>query len=72
MVVQTVLLMICVNRICYSPLLCTIQCKSAGLFVAGLLYVRGRGLIIKHLHRHYFRGINYYRLNIADHTIDNP
>jgi ABC-type uncharacterized transport system fused permease/ATPase subunit len=47
-------------------------CKSAGLLVSGLLYVRGRGLIVRRLHQLYFRGINYYHVNVTDHSIDNP
>ncbi|CAI7997277.1 Lysosomal cobalamin transporter ABCD4, partial [Geodia barretti] len=47
-------------------------CKSAGLLVSGLLYVRGRGLIVRRLHQLYFRGINYYHINVTDHSIDNP
>ena len=62
----------CIHAYTFSPHPPIAQCKSAGLFLAGLLYVRWRRLITTRLHRLYFQGINYYYLNITDGTIDNP
>ncbi|XP_065919594.1 lysosomal cobalamin transporter ABCD4-like [Dysidea avara] len=49
----------------------TAVCKSASLFVSGILHVRWRGLITKAIHNCYFIDINYFVIN-SNKDIDNP
>lgn len=53
---------------CFSDL----QCKTANQLIANILAVRWRALITRYLQTLYFRGLNYYHINVMDQYVDNP
>ncbi len=46
--------------------------KSAKQYIANLLGLTWRQLLTRAIHRFYYTGIRYYRLNVLDSTVDNP